>query len=306
MIDTRQMATLLDWTDRHAAQLVLVGDADQLPAIGPGGMFRAIQDRVEPTRLQTMRRQQNPDAAAATRAFRDQEAARALAAYQAMGTLHVAPAPDLLGQLVGDWFHARTATSLMMASTRHQVFHLNRLARQTLQEHGHLPADQFHVATTFGDRAVAVGDQILLRKNDYHRQVRNGDRGTISGLILDPTGTLRVQVKLGTGRRITFNPEEYPHWDWGYATTLHQAQGQTVDRAFWLVSPGDHASHAYVATSRARQQTDLYIDAQEWAALDHRAAHHQALTRLVPRLNRPGQKTLAHDDYTPILRRTHS
>jgi ATP-dependent exoDNAse (exonuclease V) alpha subunit len=302
MLDTREVAALVDLVESRDAQLVLVGDPDQLPAIGPGGMFRATLQLVEPARLTTMQRQADIGARQATRSFAQRDAAAALAWFEAAGLVHVAPAADLMPALVEAWLADQGyGSQLMVASTRQQVFHLNRLARQGLQQLGQLAPDQYVIPTAFGDRAISIGDRLVLRQNEYRAyDVRNGDRATISDLRITRDGHPALTLTLDNGRTLIVDPARYPHWDWAYATTIHQAQGQTVDRVHWLVSLTDEATHAYVATSRARTRTDLYINDAEWTALDRLATQDQTLQRVAHRLARPGQKHLALDELTPM------
>ena len=49
------------------------------------------------------------------------------------------------------------------------------------------------------------------------------------------------------------------HLDHGYATTIHKSQGLTVDRAFILATDSLTREAGYVAMSRARKGTDLYV-----------------------------------------------
>jgi ATP-dependent exoDNAse (exonuclease V) alpha subunit len=48
-----------------------------------------------------------------------------------------------------------------------------------------------------------------------------------------------------------------------YATTIYNAQGLTVGRAIVMGSSGFSANQAYVATSRARERTDIVINSKE-------------------------------------------
>src|SRR3546814_17799774 len=40
------------------------------------------------------------------------------------------------------------------------------------------------------------------------------------------------------GRSVAFNTKDYAHIDYGYAATVHKAQGMTVDRVHVLATPG--------------------------------------------------------------------
>jgi WS/DGAT/MGAT family acyltransferase len=50
---------------------------------------------------------------------------------------------------------------------------------------------------------------------------------------------------------------------YGYATTIHKAQGATVDRCFVYVDETTSREHAYTALSRGRDRNDLYINTQD-------------------------------------------
>lgn len=305
MVDTRDFSRLVTLMEAHPhSQLVLVGDADQLPSIGPGGMFRAALGIVEPAQLKTMRRQVDPQARRAARDFVSHDAATALAFFQSAGQLHIDAGSQLMPALIADWMANKTLGSqIIVASTRSQVFHLNRHARIALQQANLLPPDQYRIPTAFGERALSIGDQVILRKNDYrHLAVRNGDRGIVTNLQMTPSGALKMTITRSDGRPVTFDPLQYPHWDWAYATTLHQSQGQTCDRVYWLVSNADTAAHAYVAASRARIQTDVYIDRTQWEGLDRTATATQSLLRVAEKLDRSGDKTLAMDELYSLHR----
>jgi hypothetical protein len=52
--------------------------------------------------------------------------------------------------------------------------------------------------------------------------------------------------------------ERYNHLDYGYAATIHKAQGVTVDRSYVLASKYLDAHSTYVAMSRHRESADLF------------------------------------------------
>ena len=58
MLNTRQMGLLLDQAVQQQLKLVLVGDPDQLPPIGPGDPFRALTTLYPTAELAQIRRQQ--------------------------------------------------------------------------------------------------------------------------------------------------------------------------------------------------------------------------------------------------------
>ncbi|MGL5785174.1 MAG: hypothetical protein ACRCYZ_06975, partial [Alphaproteobacteria bacterium] len=59
-------------------------------------------------------------------------------------------------------------------------------------------------------------------------------------------------------RLVSFSPKLYPYLDHGWALTVHQSQGVTVDRTFVLASPGFSRNLAYVALSRHREDVQVF------------------------------------------------
>ncbi|MBI4264307.1 MAG: AAA family ATPase [Acidobacteria bacterium] len=133
------------------------------------------------------------------------------------------------------------------------------------------------------ERAFAHGDRVQFTAPDRSRDVANRDLGTIEHI--DPNG--RLQVRLDSGRSVTFEPQERRHLDYGYAVTSHSSQGQTTDRVLVHVET-DRASEklvnrrlAYVAVSRGRYDAQLYTDDKEKLrrVLDRDVSHSSALAR---------------------------
>jgi len=66
-------------------------------------------------------------------------------------------------------------------------------------------------------------------------------------------------------KRITVDLKQYNHLDYGYAATIHKAQGVTVDRSYVLASKGMDSHLAYVGMSRHRESADLFWSREEFA-----------------------------------------
>ena len=145
----------------------------------------------------------------------------------------------------------------MLAHRRGDVRELNAGARALMPAAGRLGSETI----TLGEREFRVGERVLCRRNDPRLGVRNGNRGTL--VDLDAADALALETEGGTLHRL---PREYAaeHLDYAYALTVHAAQGATVDRAFVLFrDEGALRQWAYVACSRARSETRLYVAAGE-------------------------------------------
>jgi hypothetical protein len=113
-----------------------------------------------------------------------------------------------------------------------------------------------------GTRASA-GDLIITRRN--HRRltvsgsdwVKNGDRWTVQQV--HPDGSLRAR-RVGTRVSVVL-PAGYvaEHVQLGYATTVHTAQGVTVDTAHAVLTGDEDRQVLYVAVTRGRTANHLYL-----------------------------------------------
>ena len=108
-----------------------------------------------------------------------------------------------------------------------------------------------------GERAFAVGDQVLSRANNHRIGMLNGTRGTMAA-VDEKRRQLHVAIADGTSRRVPFAYAEAVHLAHGYAMTIHKAQGATCDHALVLVGETLPRS-IYTAMSRGRQRNDLYL-----------------------------------------------
>ncbi|HRI18377.1 MAG TPA: hypothetical protein PL196_07635, partial [Burkholderiaceae bacterium] len=107
------------------------------------------------------------------------------------------------------------------AAMRALVDDLNDRARTLLHARGQLGEPILRL----DDHDYAAGDTVVALRNDYRLGILNGDRATVRALTNDG-----LTVSLRRGGDVTL-PLEYvaEHLTHGYATTIHQAQGITVD-----------------------------------------------------------------------------
>lgn len=266
MVGTRQVARLLDLASANKTKVVLVGDHRQLPEINAGGAFAALAGDLGAITLRQNRRQTAAWERSALRALRDGNPDDAVDLYLAADRVAVTDhAPLAHERMVQDWWAARTRAedALMLASRRAPVEALNRLARARLREEGGLGHDE--VAT--GGRAFAVGDVVIAGKNDYRTGLLNGTRGTVTAV---DTRRQRISVETTEGRAVDV-PTRYlaaGHLAHGYATTVHKAQGATVDTALLLVDDQSYREAAYTGLSRGRVANRVYVITDDSHAIE--------------------------------------
>ena len=135
---------------------------------------------------------------------------------------------------------------------------------------------------------------MLLRQNDRNLEVKNGQLGSLLGI-----DHLRKQLVVGLDNQqtVVFSHEEYDKVSLGYATTVHKAQGMTVENAYVMTGGGPWDKHAaYVASSRAKAMTKVYAEGNE-------NKRDTVKEKLAERMAKDNQKQLA-SDRMPGLRRS--
>ncbi len=158
--------------------------------------------------------------------------------------------------MVADWWAARLTgdTAVMVASRRSDVDDLNARARARMIRAGKLDGPELVV----DDRPYQRGDEIMCRKNAYRLGVLNGTRGHITGLDPDAR-TLTLATHEGATVTLPSWYLDAGHVAHAYATTVHKAQGSTVERAFVLGTDALYREMGYTAMSRGRDSNHLYV-----------------------------------------------
>ena len=114
------------------------------------------------------------------------------------------------------------------------------------------------ITTAGGDR-LRLGDRVATRRNDPDLQVANRQTWTVTGIGQDGSLVLHSQ---GRDRKV---PAEYASRfvELAYATTVHGAQGDTVDAAHVLIGDTSGAASAYVAMTRGREHNTAHLVAED-------------------------------------------
>lgn len=262
LVNTRTYHRLQEHVVAAGGKLVLVGDPHQLPEIGAGGLFRYLAGRSEAIRLTGNERQQEPWERDALRQLRDGDPVGALDAYTNHDRVHTAPnRGDLLADIARDYQrHTDDGDDVLVLAARNSdVASLNTAIRDQLLATGRLGVDELIVDTDNGQRSYRVWDKVLLTVNDRDRGLINGQRGTVMAAAVPG----QLLIRLGDGRDVVVDH------DWlaagavvhGYATTVHKAQGLTVDTTLTYGLGPLTREHGYVALSRGRAENHLYLAA---------------------------------------------
>jgi conjugative relaxase-like TrwC/TraI family protein len=297
MAETRILAPLLERIEQARAKLVLIGDPYQLPAVGAGGLFTGIVERFGAIELGENRRQVDVDERRALEAIRNGLGRDYLAFAEGAGRLVASETPlAAKTRLLADWWAAAREdlpNNVMIALRRRDVAELNVLARELMDSHGRLGRERL----AFGETEFAAGDRVVCLRNSTAVGVMIGTRGTVQQIDRD-----RRILSLVTDRGDRLElPEHYlekGHVRHAYAITGHAGQGVTVERAFVLGIGGTRLQEwGYVALSRARQESRLYVTAvpRERESHFHELDERDSVTLLARALEESAIERLAVD-----------
>ncbi len=268
MADTSRFERLTEVVKRTGAKLVVIGDAEQLPSIGAGGMFDRLSRIAPCAELSTVHRTRDRDEQRAWSDLRAGRTDRAIAHYLANGRVHIADTRDqAIDHAVRNW--AQLTESLPIAevalisdASNREIARLNARAQHFRSQRGELgelevPVPGVHYGIREGDR-IAMIDQ---HHEPGEQRIENGSLGEV--LDVTPLGEVIVEFDV-TGEHRTLEGEDLVRLRLGYAQHVHRAQGATVSRTL-VVTGGWQTSKepAYVEASRAREGTDWYVNRVE-------------------------------------------
>lgn len=268
MIATPKMEKILTLAQERGALVRALGDYRQLSAVGSGGALRLVDREIGAVHLDELFRFKSHEEAAATLALREPPLVGTDKPFEWYKDNNRVVAGDA-DAMIEDLFRGYSADvtagkqSIMIASTNETVTRLNDLAQAHAIEHGQVSTGAGAVALHNSSRAH-VGDTIVTRQNarrlivnsgqDF---VKNGDLWRVTDLHDD--GRITAQ-HIQHGGKVTL-PAGYVQEsvELGYASTIHRAQGSTVDTAHALVDASTDRAGTYVALTRGRENNQLYV-----------------------------------------------
>jgi hypothetical protein len=272
MIGTDDLRRLLTATTTAKAKTVLVGDAHQLaPVKARGGMFAQLcADLPWAQELCEVWRMRDADERTASLALRDGGPApvrRAVEWYRTHDRLHTGDAIAMAADALAAYQHDTAAgrNAMLLCDTTEMTDALNRRIHNNT-----ICADQPTISAARGHR-IAVGDLIISRRNDptlpvfdatdikkHADPVRNGNRWRV--YAIDPANGRIAARRLTDDARAAFTGEYLrEHITYGYAITVHSAQGVTADTTHAVLGENTTRALLYVAMTRGRHTNTAYL-----------------------------------------------
>ncbi len=246
---------------RPQTQVLLIGDVDQLPAIGAGDVLR---DMIDSGKIPTVRLDEN---------FRQSEGSLIAAGARAINNgefplsdpdkdFVIIPEPtdkaihDRILDLVAETLPASRglAPTDFLVVTPQQVGRLGaRMLNHDLQERINPDGPELRR----GSVVMRQGDPVMQTANSRERGVYNGELGRI---VEVDTARQVLCVEFSDGRRSEYERSELGELVLAYATTVHKLQGSEVRNIVIPVTmahkPMLYRNLLYTAVSRA---TDLCV-----------------------------------------------
>ncbi len=221
------------------ARLILVGDCDQLPPVGPGAPLTELiaSERVPVARLTDIFRQGEGSAIveAAHAVNRGEPPRQEETPARDLSDFYFIPREDpeqigaLIEQLVKERIPQRFGLDPVrdiqvltpMRSGPLGVEALNQRLQAALNPAPVAPGGFSLEAPATGRSAFRPGDKVMQLRNDYERNVFNGDIGFVAR-VGEKKGELVVQVD---DRLVTYDREGAEDLVLAYAITIHKSQG---------------------------------------------------------------------------------
>lgn len=328
IIDEASMVDILLARDLFAATplrctLVLVGDKDQLPSVGPGRVFGDLVGGRDIRVIQL------------SKLFRRAEESHinTIAYMINTGTVPTIPMPDgvtksdayfiqredaeesakLIENLVADQIPKKfgfsgTEIAVLTPSNRGPLgtIELNRRLQERLNPRTEKAQEDI---LPWNESFYSIGDRVCQRVNNYKIDpagVFNGDMGTIMEI---DRGANRITVELWDGRLIQYEKSDLSQLSLAYAMTVHRSQGMEVPCVVLTIDTSHFTllerQLVYTGVTRAKKLLIIVGSKRALGMASKRANTKKRGTLLLDRIERynsPIQRTLLPEqEYIPDL-----
>lgn len=251
-------------------RLVLVGDPNQLPPVGPGLVLHELcgVHGIPLVELTEVRRHSGALAQAAAQ-IKNGKWPDLIAAHAAEIAFIPCAASQVNDQVLNAYAQAPDITQIL-CPTRHAAAGgaapLNSLCQQRYNHSGDCltiwnPAYDLMATTKF-----RVGDPVIWTKNDWDLDIQNGSVGVLVSLDQpsrdeNPKRTLG-RIRWDDGRVLDFTADFVDRLDLAYAITIHKSQGSAYRRVIVPVMESRLLDRTllYTAVTRAVNQAILIGD----------------------------------------------
>ena len=289
MLDTYLMLHLLRALST-GTRLVLLGDRDQLPSVGPGNVLR---DLIASGFFQTVflehNHRQEQGSLIITNALNIREGSPLITKpYRDdldFVLLGIQSEEEALARVLRVLHYYReqvppsgSGIQILCPMYRGQagIDNLNLVIQEAFN-----PGQPLKPRSRMKFRA---GDKVMQLRNNYEKEIYNGEMGIVESVDIEKeTATVSFD-----GLRLEYHGEELEELTLAYAITVHKAQGSEFDLVILLLLSAHHIMLSreifYTAVTRARKRLILISDAEAISRALANAAPSKRRTRLPERL----------------------
>ncbi len=277
MVDVMVMNSLLKAVP-VGTRLILVGDVDQLPSVGPGNVLNDIisSEQFEVVRLEKIFRQaaeseivvnahkiNQGDPVELNRYSKD-----FLFVHRESADNIIAAMCTLIRDKLPKYVEADVSEIQILTPSRKSavgVEYLNKVMQEYLN-----PPQYGKEEKTSGDRIFRVGDKVMQIKNNYQLTWEKRSRYGIAteggtGVFNGDTGVVvsisdymaQMEVKFDDGRFVKYEYAQLDELELAYAITVHKSQGSEYPAVIIPMFPGPrmlmNRNILYTAVTRAKR-----------------------------------------------------
>ncbi len=277
MVDLNLMHALLSATV-PGTRLVLVGDVDQLPSVGPGSVLKdIIRSECFPVVRLTRIFRQAGESDIVVNAHKinsgepvmlDNKSRDFFFLKRQDANVIISVIITLIQKKLPRYVEASPNEIQVMTPTRKGLLGVERL-NQILQRYLN-PAEPGKTEMEINGRLFRTGDKVMQIKNNYQIEwevstrygltvdrgngVFNGDMGVI--IEIDPY-TESLEVEFDEGRKVKYSFEMTEELELAYAITVHKSQGSEYPAVILPLLPGPRLLYnrnlLYTAVTRAKR-----------------------------------------------------
>ncbi|HEY2484622.1 MAG TPA: ATP-dependent RecD-like DNA helicase [Candidatus Binataceae bacterium] len=240
--------------------LVLVGDRDQLPSVGPGSVLKDViaSDLVPVVQLREV--------------YRQARESRIIANAHGLNRGYF---PDVSNDPDGDFFFIERAAPDEVLATIKQLVHERLIGKFGVRGPGDIqvltPMNRGPLGTQMlnrelqqllnpagrgiraGEREIREGDRVIQLRNDYEKGIFNGSIGRVGSVDVERG---RVTVAFEEGHA-DYDQSELDELGLGYAISVHKSQGSQYPAVIVPVHPSHYLmlrrNLLYTAMTRAER-----------------------------------------------------
>lgn len=242
-------------------RLILVGDVDQLPSVGPGSVLKDIirSQKMPVVRLENVFRQAevSPIVRNAHKINRGQMPDFLNTGAFCLREFASEPeAADYVAKVYADIVRRTDWRDVQVLTPMHKnpcgVQNLNKLMQLYLNP----PASFKQEINIPGGNVIRIGDKVMQIRNNYEKDVFNGDIGQVvrvEGKLVQVSFPDRIE-----GELVTYEGAEVEELQLAYAMSVHKSQGSEYPYVLLCMVPSHYImlqrNLLYTAVTRAKEQ----------------------------------------------------